>query len=271
MVQGQLPIADLRSRIGRPDCPAIIDVRRREAYERAADRLPAARWRDHREADRWADAFAAGSEIVVYCVHGHEVSESAAGRLRAAGLDARALDGGIEGWRAAGLPLVAKADLPGGDCAATRWVTRARPKIDRIACPWFIRRFVDPDARFHFVAPDWVGECATELDAIPFDIPDCRFSHDGENCSFDAFLAAYRVREPALEKLALIIRAADTGRLDLAPEASGLLTLSVGLSALTSDDLVMLERGLTLYDALYARCRDVPAESHGWPPKEIAR
>jgi hypothetical protein len=145
-------------------------------------------------------------------------------------------------------------------------VTRERPKIDRIACPWLIRRFVDPEAEILFVPSADVVGTADRTGAIPFDIPDVAFSHEGELCSFDAFLKIFGLDDPALRDLAVIVRGADTGRLDLAPQASGLLALSLGLSALFSDDQEMLDHGMVMYDALYAWLRVARGETHGWPP-----
>ncbi|UXI70476.1 chromate resistance protein ChrB domain-containing protein [Tahibacter amnicola] len=145
-----------------------------------------------------------------------------------------------------------------------KWVTRERPKIDRIACPWLVARFIDPAAEFLFVPPSQVHAVAAEQDAIPFDVPDVPLGHVGDQCSFDAFLKAWPQNDPALEILATIVRAADTGRLDLAPQAAGLLAVSLGLSRCHADDHAMLRKGFDLYDALYAWCKDARDESHGW-------
>lgn len=258
--------SELCELVGGYSCPALFDVRRAAIYAEAKDRLPTATWRDHRLAGTWGKAIPAGRPVVVYCVHGHEVSQSAAALLRSAGIDARYLEGGIEAYRELGAPLIDKVGMPQGITdAPSRWVTRERPKIDRIACPWFIRRFVDSDAVIHFVSPDLVIEAAAELDATPFDIPDTAFSHVGEFCSFDAFLSRFGMADPAMARLAEIVRGADTGRLDLAPQAAGLLAVSSGLSAIESDDLAMLEMGLVVYDALYGWCRFVDGESHRRP------
>jgi hypothetical protein len=202
----------------------------------------------------------------VYCVHGHEVSQNAAKALRDAGFNACFLDGGIEeGWKGNG-GAVARKPKDG----ATRWVTRERPKIDRIACPWLVTRFVDPDAVFLYVpAPD-VRRIAAEHDAVPYDIPDVAFSHVGDLCSFDVFIKTYRLSEPALDRLALIVRGADTGRLDLAPQSAGLLAVSLGLSRNYSDDHAMLKQGMVMYDALYSWCRDGQEETHTWNPAAYA-
>lgn len=140
-----------------------------------------------------------------------------------------------------------------------KWVTRARPKIDRIACPWLIRRFIEPEAEILYVPADRVAAIAAETGATPFDVPGAAFGHHGDHCSFDAFLEHYRLDEPALQRLALIVRAADTGRPELAPEAAGLLAISRGLGLLHADDHALLEAGMKVYDALYAWCREAAA------------
>ena len=149
----------------------------------------------------------------------------------------------------------------------TKWVTRERPKIDRIACPWLIRRFVEPEAEFLYVPTDQVFAVAKETGAVPYDIPGAEpFSHDGEACSFDSFLRVYEIKDPALDALAVIVRGADTARLELAPQSPGLLALSLGLSANYTDDHAMLEHGLIMYDALYAWCRSCQDQTHNWTP-----
>ena len=148
-----------------------------------------------------------------------------------------------------------------------KWVTRERPKIDRIACPWLIARFIDKQPEFLYVPADKVMTVAEETGAVPYDIPGVEMSHVGELCSFDAFLKKYRLTDPALQQLATIVRGADTARLDLAPQAPGLLAISLGLSQVFRDDHEMLNAGLVLYDALYAWCRSCQNEPHGWPPK----
>jgi hypothetical protein len=155
--------------------------------------------------------------------------------------------------------------------AATRWVTRERPKIDRIACPWLIARFVDADAEFLYVPTPEVPRVARERDAVPYDIPDVHFSHEGEHCSFDAFLKHYRLRDPALAQLAVIVRGADTGCLDLAPQASGLAAMSLGLSRNFADDHEMLAQGMIVYDALYTWCKEGQDELHTWNPDLYGR
>lgn len=194
-------------------------------------------------------------------MHGHEVSQGARKTLAGAGIEASFLEGGIEHWREAGGELARK---PRG--ATTRWVTRERPKVDRIACPWLVRRFIDPEAEFLYVPTPEVRRMAQEREAIPYDIPDVEFSHQGDRCSFDAFLRYYRLHDPALDELALIVRGADTNRPDIAPQAAGLAALSLGLSRLFADDHEMLGHGMVAYDALYLWCKEGKAEAHTWNP-----
>jgi hypothetical protein len=218
--------------------------------------------RDPEKVGNWAKTLPAASSVVVYCVHGHEVSQKAAAALRELGLNASYLEGGIEeGWKALGAPLDRK---PAN--GSTRWVTRERPKIDRIACPWLIARFVDPEAEFLYVPTKEVLSAAKQKDAVPYDVADVHFTHDGDRCSFDAFLKHYRLTDPALAELALIVRGADTGRLDLAPQAAGLAAVSLGLSRNFADDHEMLRHGMVMYDALYRWCKEGKQEVHTWNP-----
>lgn len=147
-----------------------------------------------------------------------------------------------------------------------QWITRERPKIDRIACPWLIARFIDKEPEFLYVPAGEVLSTAKATGAIPYDIPNVELSHVGELCSFDAFLAKYGLDNPALRQLAEIVRGADTSRLDLTPQSAGLYALSLGLSHNFSDDHEMLRHGMVMYDALYAWCRACQAETHNWPP-----
>lgn len=147
-----------------------------------------------------------------------------------------------------------------------KWVTRERPKIDRIACPWLVARFIDEDPEFLYVPSNKVAMVAAETGAIPYDVPDVELSHVGPLCSFDAFLAKYGLHDPALGDLAIIVRGADTGHPELSPQSPGLLAVSLGLSRVFADDHEMLRHGMVLYDALYAWCREGRGETHGWPP-----
>jgi hypothetical protein len=148
-----------------------------------------------------------------------------------------------------------------------KWITRERPKIDRIACPWLIERFIDKEPEFLYVPTTEVFKVADETGAIPYDIPGAELSHVGDLCSFDAFLLKYGLTEPALQQLAVIVRGADTSKLDLTPQSAGLYAVSLGLSQNFTDDHEMLKHGMVLYDALYSWCKSCQHESHNWPPK----
>jgi hypothetical protein len=148
-----------------------------------------------------------------------------------------------------------------------KWITRERPKIDRIACPWLISRFIDPAAEFLYVPAADVLKVAAETGATPYDIPGVEMTHVGELCSFDAFLSKHELHEPALQQLATIVRGADTSRLDLAPQSAGLYAVSLGLSQVFKNDHDMLRHGVVVYDALYAWCKTCQAETHNWPPQ----
>jgi rhodanese-related sulfurtransferase len=243
---GKITPRQLYDRLAASPAPCVIDVRREPAFTGDDRMLPGAIRRP--PPDEIARDLPRGRSLVVYCVHGHEASQETAAALAAAGWDAVYLEGGIEAWKAAGLPTRLK--LP-----AARWVTRARPKVDRIACPWLLRRFIDAEAEILYVPADEVAAVAERTGAVPFDVPGAAFSHVGERCSFDAFIDRFDLKDPALDRLALIVRGADTGRPDLAPEAAGLQAVSQGLSATIADDHTMLAYGMTLYDALYAWCR----------------
>lgn len=261
-MDASITAAELKSSLAGSEPPLVIDVRRPPAFRSAPEMIAGALRRDPAAVAAWAKALPRTSSVVAYCVHGHEVSQDAAKALQGLGIAARYLEGGIEeGWKAAGGALAGKPKE-----ASTRWVTRERPKIDRIACPWLIARFVDPEAEFLYVPAKEVPSVAKEKEAVPYDIPDVCFSHDGELCSFDAFLKTYRLRDPALDQLAVIVRGADTARLDLAPQAAGLLAVSLGLSRNFRDDHEMLRHGMVVYDALYAWCREGRDEIHTWNP-----
>ena len=261
-MDASITAAELKSALASTKPPLVIDVRKPPAFLAAPDLIAGALRRDPATVSSWAKELPRASSVVAYCVHGHDVSQGAAKALREFGIAARFLEGGIEeGWRAAGGELASKpAD------AGTRWVTRERPKIDRIACPWLIARFVDKDAEFLYVPTAEVRNVAAARQAVPYDIPDVAFSHDGDLCSFDAFIKRYHLHDPALAQLAVIVRGADTAKLDLAPQAPGLAALSLGLSRLFSDDHEMLRHGMVMYDALYRWCKEGQDEVHTWNP-----
>jgi rhodanese-related sulfurtransferase len=246
--------------IGTPTGPAIVDVR-----PEANELLPSAIRRPAEAVRDWA-ASVANRKAVVFCVHGHERGAGVAAILRSEGVDAETLEGGFEAWRNAGLPTIETSKLPERDVAGrTTWVTRTRPKVDRIACPWLIRRFVDPDAAFLFVTPAEVAGVAERFGATPFDVDGVFWSHRGDQCSFDTMVEEFGLGGfEALRRLAVIVRGADTARPEIAPQAAGLLAASLGLSRMYSDDHQQLEAGMLLYDAFYRWCRDAVDETHDW-------
>jgi rhodanese-related sulfurtransferase len=251
--------------VGTPGGPAIIDVQTAEDFAANARLVPGAVRRDFATVAAWGPAFA-GQSAVVVCQKGQKLSEGVAAWLRQTGVDAEVLDGGALGWDAAGYPMVPDTALPPRDVQGrTVWVTRARPKVDRIACPWLIRRFVDPAAVFLFVSPAEVSGVAERFGATPFDVEGVRWSHDGDRCTFDVMVEAFGLGTlPALAHLATIVRGADTARPDIVPEAAGLLAMSLGLSRMYADDLAQLDAGMLVYDALYRWCRDARGETHDW-------
>ena len=254
--------ASLYARLGTAAAPIVVDVRRRPAFEADEWMIAGAIRRPPDTVSEWGVALPQGRPVVAYCAHGQEVSRNTAASLRGVGVDARYLDGGIADWAEHRFPLRKKLSL--GDRG---WVTRERPKIDRIACPWLIRRFIDPEAAFLYVPTEQVFDVARVTGAVAYDIPGFEpFSHDGEFCSFDAFLKVYGIKDPALDALAVIVRGADTSRPELAPQSAGLLAVSLGLSVNFPDDHQMLEHGLVMYDAFYAWCRSCQDEKHNWNP-----
>ena len=252
--------------IGTPKCPVLIDVRTDEDFGLDARLIPGSIRRPGTDAPAWAKEFA-DCGVVVACQKGKKLSEGAAAWLRHEGASAEVLAGGTNAWAEADMPMVHADMLPPRDPQGrTVWVTRSRPKIDRIACPWLIRRFVDPNAVFLFVAASEVEAVADRFGATPFDIDaDVLWSHRGEKCTFDVMVEEFGLATPALCRLATMVRAADTARLGLSPEAPGLLAASLGLSRMYADDLEQLEAGLALYDAFYRWCRDATDETHNWP------
>ncbi|MBY9064265.1 chromate resistance protein [Sphingomonas yunnanensis] len=256
--------ADKLSRlVGTANCPRIVDLR-----DSPARVLPGTI-----PADRHGAAI--GGAVVVVDQDGGTAALAAVAVLRSDGVAAEVLEGGFAAWEAAELPTVALAHLPPrrGD-GRTWWVTRSRPKVDRIACPWLIRRFVDPLARFLFVAPAEVLAVAARERAEPFDVAEAGvvWSHRDEKCTFDIMVEAFGLTDHGpLARIAAIVRGADTDRLDVAPEAAGLLAISLGLSRSHGDDHEQLEAGMVVYDALYRWARDAYAERHNWSSHQPAR
>lgn len=260
--------------IGTPSCPVIVDVRTDEDFAADPRLIPGSIRRDAYHAPEWI-ADTRGLASVIACHRGLKLSEGAAAWLRQGLVPADCLEGGVSAWAAAGHPLVPDAKLPPRDrMGRTVWVTRARPKVDRIACPWLLRRFVDPSAVVLFVSPSEVLGVAEKFGATPFDIEaeGVFWSHRGELCTFDVMVEEFGLGgNEALRRLATIVRGADTARPDLAPEAAGLLAASLGLSRVFDDDLRQLEAGMTLYDAFYRWCRDATGETHNWTSHRPAR
>lgn len=262
-VSPAVSVTELSSLLGTPRAPVIVDARAAADFDADSTMIAGALRRPPSDVSRWGSQLKKRVSIVAYCARGREESREITTTLLNTGIEARYLEGGIDAWRAAGGLTMSKqprlgfpSELP------TRWITRERPKIDRIACPWLIRRFIDPRAEFLYVPPDQVVPSAARHHAVPYDIPDVDFSHEGELCSFDAFLKRFELNDRVLRDLARIVRGADTARPELAPQASGLLAVSLGLSALFEDDLEMLEHGMLVYDALFAWLKSSRNEVH---------
>jgi rhodanese-related sulfurtransferase len=265
-----IAVEKLARLVGTPGCPTLIDLRR----PAPAKLIPGSIVRDPDTVSTWSDALPEGPAITIDA-NGAEAAHGVAAWLRSERRDAEVLDGGFDRWAKDSRPMVASSHLPPRDASGrTVWVTRARPKVDRIACPWLIRRFIDPEARFLFVPAAEVLSVAASLGAEPFDVAGdgVIWSHRGELCTFDVLIEAFGLGDfEPLRHLATIVRGADTDRLDLIPEAAGLLAISLGLSRLHADDEKQLEAGMLVYDALYRWCRDARGETHDWASHASAR
>ncbi len=261
----EITSAQLARLIGLPQAPRLIDVRLDDDYAADPRLLPGSVRRPYADVAVWGTEFI-GQSVVILCQKGLKLSQGVAAWLRHQGATAESLDGGFVAWRESGNLLFDPRRLPPADAEGRSvWVTRARPKIDRIACPWLIRRFIDRNAVFLFVGASEVGAVAERFNATPFDIEDSFWSHRGVRCTFDTMLEEFGLASPALDRLATIVRGADTAALDLAPQAAGLLAASLGLSRMFRDDLVQLDASMILYDAFYRWCRDAVGETHSWP------
>ena len=258
--------AELYAHLGTAWAPALVGVRRQDAFDADDRQIIGALRHAPEEVDRWSWELPVGRTVVAYCSHGGDVSEGVANTLRAAGVKAAYLEGGISAWQEMQLPTRRK--LSGR--ADNKWVTREHPKIDRIACPWLVSRFINPGAEFIYVPPDQVTAVAEQIGGIPYDIKGAEFGHVGDRCSFDAIVRIFDIKDRALDRVAMVVRGADTSRHDLAPECEGLYAISFGLSANFPDDHEMLRHGLVIYDALYTWCRKVPATAAAQPPKTQA-
>ena len=261
----EITVNQLARLIGTPDAPIIIDVCIDEDFNADPRLVPASIRHDFNDIATLVPKLT-GQRVVVICHKGKKLSQGTAAILRDHGVAAETLEGGIVAWRDAGQLLVPAAKIPARNRdGRTVWVTRHRPKIDRIACPWLIRRFVDRNAQFLFVSPSEVGNVAERFRATPFDVEDVFWSHRDARCTFDTMLEEFALTMEPLNRLATIVRGADTNRHDLAPEAAGLLAASLGLSRMYRDDLAQLEAGMLLYDAFFRWSRDATDEGHDWP------
>lgn len=261
----EISVQKLSKFIGTPDCPVIVDVRIDKDFDADPELIPTAFRHPHNDIGSILERVRK-RKVIIYCQKGLKLSQGAAAILRNMDVNVETLEGGQFAWRDAKLPMVSTKQVPAVESDKTTiWVTRHRPKIDRIACPWFIRRFVDPNAKFLFVSASQVLNVAEKFDAIPFDVEDVFWSHRGDKCTFDTMLDEFNIHTEALHRLAEIVRYADTNRNDLAPEAAGLLAVSLGLSRMFRDDLKQLDAGMLLYDALFRWARDAADEKHDWP------
>jgi rhodanese-related sulfurtransferase len=265
----QITCNQLNRLVGTHTAPVIIDLRVDEDYQTDPRRIPTAFRHSFRQLSDLLPRLA-DQHVVVYCHRGKKISTGAAALLQSHGISAEALAGGHVAWREAGLPLISLSKQPALQSGGSVWVTRHRPKVDRIACPWMIKRFVDPRARFLFVPPGDVVEVADKYDAIAFDVPGVFWTHRGDRCTFDTMLDEFSLQVDALHQLAAIVRAADTDDLQSAPQAAGLLAASLGLSRMYRDDQHQLDAGMQLYDAFYRWCRDASNEGHVWIEDEVA-
>jgi rhodanese-related sulfurtransferase len=255
----------LALKLGSPDWPQVIDVRAADIRAVQPD-LPASRWSPDPSGAAVARLLDPSRPVVVACKAGHNRSQRAAAELRAMGIAAQVLEGGSMAFEAAGYPMLPREAAEAWGGYGRIWVTRRRPKIDRVACPWLLRRFIDPGATFLFVEPDQVLAVAKDTAGLAFDAPGAPIEHDGPRCSFDTLLDAIGFASfPPLQALATIIRAADTGDVSSSPQAAGFLAVSLGLSALAGDDdAAMLRHGFVMLDGLYAWVTRARAETHNW-------
>lgn len=259
----EITVPQLSRLIGLPGAPAIIDVRTEEEFQADPRLIPTACRHDFLESGNWAMQYA-GQSAIVYCRNGLTLSQGVAASLRNEGIHAQSLEGGYAAWLQSSNPLVRANKLPVRNASGrTVWVTRARPKIVRIACPWLIRRFLDPAAVFMFVAPSEVQAVAKRFNATPFDADNAVWNDRGDKCTFDVMIEELGLDTDVLLRLARIIRGADTGRLDLTLQSAGLLAASLGYSRMYRDDLAQLDAAMALYDAFYRWCRDANEETHG--------
>ena len=261
----EITVSQLSRLIGTANAPVIVDLRIDDDFVEDPDLIPGARRHPYDDITALLPELA-DRAVVVYCQKGRKISQGVVSQLRGQGIRAENLQGGHFAWRDAGEMLVPAAKIPpAGPTGGSVWVTRHRPKVDRMACPWLIRRFVDPAAQFLFVSPGEVLAVAEKFGAAPYDVDDVFWSHREERCTFDTMLEEFCLTSPVLARLATIVRGADTNRLDLAPQSAGLLAASLGLSRIHRDDHAQIDAGMLLYDAFYRWARDASNETHDWP------
>lgn len=261
----EITSAQLSRLIGTPEAPVLVDLCIDEDFALDPRLIPTAFRHPFTDIESLVSQLQQ-RRVVVYCQKGKKISAGTAAVLRSHGIPAEILLGGQFAWRDAKLPMIADAKIPTRNAAKQSvWVTRHRPKIDRIACPWLIKRFVDPNAQFLFVPPATVVDVAEKFNATPFDIDDVFWSHRDEQCTFDTMLEEFELKTKPLLHLATIVRGADTNKHVLAPESAGLLAASLGLSRMYKDDIEQLNAGMMLYDAFYRWARDATDEGHDWP------
>ena len=265
----QISVNKLSRLVGTHSAPIVLDVRTEEDFADDPRILPAAirfPFPDVLQKVESVVQLIGSARAVVYCQKGLKISEGVAAALRASGCHAEVVESGQFGWRDAGQLLVNHSAIQNrNEAGQSVWVTRVRPKVDRIACGWLIRRFVDPNAQFLFVTGSQVMNVAEKFNATPFDVEDVFFTHRGDECTFDTMLKEFGLQSEALDRLATVVRGADTDRLDLAPQCAGLMAVSLGLSRMYDNDIEQLEGGMLIYDAMYRWARDAYDEKHEWP------
>ncbi|MEM7194660.1 MAG: sulfurtransferase/chromate resistance protein [Pseudomonadota bacterium] len=266
----EITSAQLYRLVGTAHCPAIVDLRIDADFDDDPRVIPSSRRFGFNDIDAMVSEFPDRS-VVVYCQKGKKISQGAAALLRARGVKAETLLGGHFAWRDSGYPMIPSGKLTREGKQTGLWVTRHRPKIDRIACPWLIRRFVDPAATFLFVPPADVFDVAERFGAEPFDMDQGFWTHRVDRCTFDTMIEEFNLEFPALKELAVVVRGADINQHDLSPQSAGLLAVSLGMSRMYRDDLEQLDACMPIYDALYRWCRDAMDENHDWPVKERSK
>jgi rhodanese-related sulfurtransferase len=259
----EITVAQLSRLVGLPGALVLADVRTEEEFNSCPQLIPNAYRHESTGVEVWCRRYA-GQPIVVLCQSGETPSQSVAARLRHEGLEAQTLEGGYDAWRDLRQPLVQASRIPRrDDDGRTAWVTRARPKVVRVACPWLIRRFIDPGAVFLFVPPAEVAGVAEHARATPFDVDGAFWGDRGEKTTFDVMVEEFGLNVEPLLRLARIVRGADTGRLELTPQSAGLLATCLGYSRMYRDDLAQLAAAMPQFDALFRWSRDAVDERHG--------